>query len=209
MFECKGLLKGDLRCKSGNELGQISRLDLALTLTAQNTEADLCDWLVSMVASYLRPQGAILGLADNSGRQLLCQGQVAGEPVVMALDVDDFSHPLVYALHENKAHVWSSLNGGARIEHLAFQQMLSGLEAACGLYAIPVLSDSGTVLGTLALLDTPERLQQWHDSGEGKNWFRYSVIRWRFCASDREGCISSQCLALLSNALGMRRTIRR
>ncbi|POE08622.1 AAA family ATPase [Pectobacterium odoriferum] len=146
----------------------MSQLDLALTLAAQNSEADLCDWLVSMVASYLQPQGAILGLADNSGRQLLCQGSVADEPIVMALDVDDFSHPLAYALHESKAHVWPSLNGGAGIEHLAFQQMLSGLGAACGLYAIPVLSDSGTVLGTLALLDTPERLQHWHDSGEGK-----------------------------------------
>lgn len=168
MSECKGLQKEEQRYKNGKESGHISRLDLVLTLTAQNTEDELCGWLLSMVASYWRPQGAILGLADSSGRQLLCQGQVAGEPVVMALDVDDFSHPLAYALHENKAHVWSSLNGGARIEHLAFQQMLSGLGAACGLYAIPVLSDSGTVLGTLALLDTPERLQQWHDSGEGK-----------------------------------------
>ncbi|BES83374.1 ATPase AAA [Pectobacterium araliae] len=168
MSDSKGLPKGEQRSKSGEKSGQISRLDLALTLAAQNSEADLCDWLVSMVESYLQPQGAILGLADNSGRQLLCQGSVADEPIVMALDVDDFSHPLAYALHENKAHVWPSLNGGAGIEHLAFQQMLSELGSACGLYAIPVLSDSGTVLGTLALLDTPERLQQWHDGGECK-----------------------------------------
>lgn len=168
MSECKGLPKGEQKSKSGKESGQISRLDLALTLTAQNTEAEVCDWLLSIVASYWRPQGAILGLVDCSGRQLLCQGQATGESVVMTLDVDDFSHPLAYVLHENKAHVWPSLNGGAGIEHLAFQQMLSGLGAAWGLYAIPVLSDSGTVLGILALLDTPERLQQWHDGGEGK-----------------------------------------
>ncbi|MEL7630299.1 sigma-54 dependent transcriptional regulator [Pectobacterium aroidearum] len=168
MFESKELLSVTLRSKSDEESGQISLLDLALTLTTQNTETELCDWLLSMLASYWRPQGSILGLVDHSGRQLLCQGQVANESVVMTLDVDDFSHPLAYALHESKAHVWPSLNGGARIEHLAFQQMLSGLGAACGLYAIPMLSDSGTVLGTLALLNTPERLQQWHDSGEGR-----------------------------------------
>ncbi|RKO80439.1 AAA family ATPase [Pectobacterium parmentieri] len=168
MFEGKELPNGTQRSKSDEGSGQISLLDLALTLTTQNTEAELCDWLLSTVASHLRPRGTILGLVDRTGRQLFCQGQAADEPVVMTLDVDDFSHPLAYALHESKAHVWPSLNGGARIEHLAFQQMLSGLGAACGLYAIPMLSDSGTVLGTLALLDTPERLQQWHDSGEGR-----------------------------------------
>ncbi|UKE85688.1 sigma-54 interaction domain-containing protein [Pectobacterium colocasium] len=168
MSEYRELQNSEYDEESGKEPGWILPLDLALALTSQNTESDLCNWLLSMVASHWQPQGAMLGLADSSGRQLLCQGQVADVPVVMTLDVDDFSHPLAYALHENKAHVWPSLNGGAGIEHLAFQQMLSGLGAACGLYAIPVLSDSGTVLGILALLDTPERLQEWHDSGEGK-----------------------------------------
>ncbi|MEQ9854652.1 MULTISPECIES: sigma-54 interaction domain-containing protein [Pectobacterium] len=168
MSEYRELQNSEYDEESGKEPVWILPLDLALALTSQNTESDLCNWLLSMVASHWQPQGAMLGLADSSGRQLLCQGQVADVPVVMTLDVDDFSHPLAYALHENKAHVWPSLNGGAGIEHLAFQQMLSGLGAACGLYAIPVLSDSGTVLGILALLDTPERLQEWHDSGEGK-----------------------------------------
>ncbi|MEQ9883193.1 sigma-54 dependent transcriptional regulator [Pectobacterium brasiliense] len=168
MSEYRMLQSSEYEEENGKELVWILPFDLALRLTTQKTEADLCDWLVSMVVSYLRPQGTILGLADSSGRQLLCQGLVAGDSIVMALDVDDFSHPLAYALHENKAHVWSSLNGGVRIEHLAFQQLLSELGTACGLYAIPVLSDSGTVLGVLALLDTPERLQQWHDGEEGK-----------------------------------------
>ncbi|PWD64956.1 sigma-54 interaction domain-containing protein [Pectobacterium parmentieri] len=141
---------------------------LALELISQKNETELCAWLLSMLKSDWHPLGAMLGLVDSRGRQLLCHGYAGHEAVVMALDVDDFSHPLAYALHENKAHAWSSLNGGARIDHLAFQQMLSGLETACGLYAIPALSDSGTVLGTLALLDTPERLQQWHDSGEAR-----------------------------------------
>lgn len=163
--ELRGWVHGSER---GKEPISILSLGLASTLISQSTEADLCDRLLSTLASYWRPQGAILGLVDSSGRQLLCQGQVADAPVVMTLDVDDFSHPLAYAVHENKAHVWPSLNGGAGIEHLAFQQMLLELGTACGLYAIPVLSDSGTVLGILALLDTPERLQQWHDGGECK-----------------------------------------
>ncbi|MBA5201392.1 sigma-54-dependent Fis family transcriptional regulator [Pectobacterium aroidearum] len=168
MPEYRELQNSEYDEESGKEPVWILPLDLALALTSQNTESDLCNWLLSMVASHWQPQGAILGLADSSGRQLLCQGQVAGDSIVMALDVDDFSHPLAYALHENKVHVWPSLNGGTGIEHLDFQQMLSGLGPACGLYAIPVLSDSGTVLGTLALLDIPERLQHWHDNEEGK-----------------------------------------
>ncbi|POD93107.1 AAA family ATPase [Pectobacterium odoriferum] len=146
---------------------QVLALDLALTLISQNTEPDLCDWLLRMVKSHWQPMGVVLGLVDGDGRQLVCQGLAADEPVMMLLDVDDFSHPLAYALHENKAHVWSSLNGGARIEHQTFQQMLSGLGATCGLYVIPLLSENGNVLGLLALLDAPERLQQWHRGGEG------------------------------------------
>ncbi|WP_183042800.1 sigma-54 interaction domain-containing protein [Pectobacterium parmentieri] len=141
---------------------------LALELISQKNETELCAWLLSMLKSDWHPLGAMLGLVDSSGRQLLCHGYAGHEAVMMALDVDDFSHPLAYALHENKAHVWSSLSRGARLDHQDFLQMLSGLEVACGLYAIPMLSDKGNVLGILALLDAPERLQQWHDSGEGK-----------------------------------------
>ncbi len=168
MSECRKWQCGEYGVESDEESMRVLPLDLALTLISQNTESDLCDWLLRTVKSHWQPMGVVLGLVDGNGRQLVCQGLAADKPVVMLLDVDDFSHPLAYALHENKAHVWSSLNGGARIDHQAFQQMLSGLRAACGLYAIPVLSDCGTVLGTLALLNTPERLQQWHDSGEGK-----------------------------------------
>ncbi|AYH08202.1 MULTISPECIES: sigma-54 interaction domain-containing protein [Pectobacterium] len=168
MSEYKKLHYGEHGAEGGKESMRVLPLDLVLALISHNTESDLCNWFLRTMKSRWQPMGVVLGLLDGNGRQLLCQGHAADEPVVMALDVDDFSHPLAYALHENKAHVWSSLNGGARIDHLVFQQMLSGLGTACGLYAIPALSDSGTVLGTLALLDTPERLQQCHDSGEGR-----------------------------------------
>ncbi|MEI7348039.1 sigma-54 dependent transcriptional regulator [Dickeya chrysanthemi] len=167
MPESRTLSSGEYGTESAEASVQTLSFDLALAMIRQKTEPDLCDWLLSTVTSVWRPQGIILGLVDGCGRQLLCCGRVGDEPVALALEVDDFSHPLAYALRENKAHAWSSLNAGARIEHPLFQQVLSGLGADCGMYAIPLLSESGKVLGQLALLDTPERLQLWHDGGEG------------------------------------------
>ncbi|WJM80484.1 sigma-54 interaction domain-containing protein [Pectobacterium brasiliense] len=167
MSEYRKLPYGECCEESGEELVQALPLDLALALINQNTESDLCDWLLSTVKSLWKPMGVVLGLVDGTGRQLVCQGLAADEPVVMVLDVDDFNHPLAYALHENQAQVWLSLNGGSRIEHMAFQQMLSGLGATCGLYVLPLLSEGGNVLGLLVFLDVSERLQQWHCNGEG------------------------------------------
>lgn len=167
MSEYSKLQYGECCEESGEELAQALPLDLALALINQNTESDLCDWLLSTVKSLWKPMGVVLELVDGTGRQLVCQGLAADKPVVMVLDVDDFNHPLAYALHENQAQVWLSLNGGSRIEHMAFQQMLSGLGPTCGLYVIPLLSEGGNVLGLLAFLDASERLQQWHCNGEG------------------------------------------
>lgn len=141
-------------------------LELALALTRQHDEAGLCDWLLETIQTAWQPQGMLLGMVDVSGRQLTCQGQVHDTPVVLSLGVDDFSHPLAYALHKNQARTWDSLYGGARIEHREFQQMLISVGTTCGLHALPLLSDSGKPLAVLALLDTPTRLQTLHQRGE-------------------------------------------
>ncbi|RKO82483.1 AAA family ATPase [Pectobacterium parmentieri] len=141
-------------------------LKLALALTQQHDEASLCGWLLEAMQAAWQPQGMLLGMVDVSGRQLICQGRVHETPVALSLGVDDFSHPLAYALHKNQARTWDSLYGGARIEHREFQQMLISVGASCGLHALPLLSDGGKPLAVLALLDTPARLQTLHQQGE-------------------------------------------
>ncbi|MEI7369416.1 sigma-54 dependent transcriptional regulator [Pectobacterium sp. 1950-15] len=140
-------------------------LELALALTRQHDEAGLCDWLLETMQAAWQPQGMLLGMVDVSGRQLTCQGRVHDAPVALSLGVDDFSHPLAYALHKNQARTWDSLYGGARIEHREFQQMLISVGTTCGLHALPLLSDSGKPLAVLALLDTPTRLQTLNQQG--------------------------------------------
>ncbi|UUE46039.1 sigma-54 interaction domain-containing protein [Pectobacterium aroidearum] len=141
-------------------------LELALALTRQHDEAGLCDWLLETMQAAWQPQGMLLGMVDVSGRHLTCQGRVHDMPVELNLGVDDFSHPLAYALHKNQARTWDSLYGGARIEHRDFRQMLISVGTNCGLHAQPLLSDSGKPLAVLALLDTPTRLQTLHQRGE-------------------------------------------
>ena len=136
-----------------------SALDLALSLTRHRDEAGLCDWLMSTLRAAWQPQGALLGMVDVSGRQLICSGWVHHAPLSLSLGVDDFSHPLAYVLLKNQTRSWTSLYGGARIEHGGFRQLLTDAGAACGLYAMPLQADNGKPLAVLALLDTPERLQ--------------------------------------------------
>ncbi|MEE3652919.1 MULTISPECIES: sigma-54 interaction domain-containing protein [unclassified Brenneria] len=140
-------------------------LELALSLTRQQDEAGLCGWLLDAIQAAWRPQGVLLGMVDVSGRQLVCDGRVHNAPVSLMLGVDDFSHPLAYALHKNQVRTWDSLYGGARIEHREFRQILVAAGIACGLHALPLLSDSGKPLAVLALLDTPDRLRQVHQNG--------------------------------------------
>ncbi|MCV9878090.1 sigma-54 interaction domain-containing protein [Brenneria izbisi] len=141
-------------------------LELALALTRQRDEAGLCDWLLNTLQTAWQPQGVLLGMVDVSGRQLTCRGQMRRTPVSLVLAADDFSHPLAYVLHKNQARTWDSLYGGARIEHREFRQILAAGNA-CGLHALPLLSDSGKPLAVLALLDTPDRLRQLHQGGNG------------------------------------------
>ncbi|MFC3395159.1 sigma-54 interaction domain-containing protein [Brenneria rubrifaciens] len=141
-------------------------LELALSLTRQRDEAGLRDWLLDTVQEAWQPQGMLLGMVDISGRQLICNCRVRRTPVSLVLGVDDFSHPLAYVLHKNQVRTWDSLYGGARIEHRAFRQMLAEAGTACGLHALPLLSDSGKPLAVLALLDMPDRLRELHRSGD-------------------------------------------
>lgn len=140
-------------------------LELALALTRQRDESGLCDWLLDTIQAIWQPQGMLLGMVDVSGRQLTCNGRIHNTPVSLMLGVDDFSHPLSFTLHKNQARTWDSLYGGARIEHREFRQILFSAGSSCGLHAQPLLSDSGKPLAVLALLDTPERLQALHRSG--------------------------------------------
>ncbi|EHD20411.1 MULTISPECIES: sigma-54 interaction domain-containing protein [Brenneria] len=141
-------------------------LELALTLTRQRDEPGLCDWLLDTLQHAWRPQGILLGMVDVSGRQLTCLGRVHNAPVALELGVDDFSHPLAYALHKNQVRTWDSLYGGARIEHREFRRILAAAGTACGLHALPLLADDGKPLAVLALLDTPDRLRDVHQSGD-------------------------------------------
>lgn len=141
-------------------------LELALALTGRHDEAGLCDWLLDTLQQGWQPQGALLAMVDVSGRQLACRGWVHRTPVSLTLGVDDFSHPLAYALHKNQARTWDSLYSGARIEHREFRQVLATAGAACGLQALPLLSDGGKPLAVLALLDAPDRLRVWHLNGD-------------------------------------------
>ncbi|MEH0833032.1 sigma-54 dependent transcriptional regulator [Pectobacterium cacticida] len=141
-------------------------LELTQSLTRQHDEAGLCGWLLETMQVAWQPQGLLLGMIDVSGRQLTCQGGVHETPVALSLGVDDFSHPLAYVLHKNQARIWDSLNGGARIEHREFRQILIAAGTYCGLYALPLRSDGGKPLAVLALLDTPLRLHTLHQRGE-------------------------------------------
>lgn len=141
-------------------------LDLALALTQPRDEAALCSWLLNTIRRIWQPQGVVLGMIDVSGRQLSCQGWVHNAPVTLQLEVDDFSHPLAYALHKNQVRTWDSLYGGVRIEHPEFRQMLRAVGTSCGLHALPLLAGNGKPLAVLAWLDTPERLHALHHGGE-------------------------------------------
>lgn len=142
-------------------------LDLALALTQPRDEATLCAWLLDTIQHVWQPQGVLLGMVDVSGRQLACQGRIHRAAVSLQLAVDDFSHPLAYALHKNQVRTWDSLYVGARIEHPEFRQMLCNVGGSCGLHAIPLLAENGKPLAILALLDSPERLYSLHHAGDG------------------------------------------
>ncbi|WP_407273228.1 sigma-54 interaction domain-containing protein [Dickeya ananatis] len=162
MSEHGGLSTSESHTDRGNRPTLSLSLEWVFNLTNQHDEAGLCDWLLTTLHLDWQPQGSVLGLVDSTGRQLVCQGFIENNPVTLELDVDDFNHPLSYVLHKNQARFWASLQGGARVGNPAFHHMLSAMSTVCGLYAIPLLSDGGKVLGTLALLDRPDRLREWH-----------------------------------------------
>lgn len=139
-------------------------LQFALSLTASDDENQLSDWLLKELDQHWSPQAVLIGLPDISGRQLECRGLVQGKAFSLTLDVSDFSEPLAYVLHKNQMRIWESLNGGARIEHAAFRQLLMSLEASCGLYALPLQDAAGKPQGVIGVFAAAEQLWQWRET---------------------------------------------
>ncbi|MGL4925211.1 MAG: sigma 54-interacting transcriptional regulator [Aeromonas veronii] len=136
-------------------------LAFALALTSQQDEPHLCHWWSSTLNASFHPNGLLLGMLDVSGRQLECKGWVKGQEVALTLAVDDFSHPLVYVLHNAQSRTWDSLHGGARIEHAAFRALLADLGQQGGLHALPLNDSHGKSLAVLALMDEGDVLREW------------------------------------------------
>ncbi|ROP58156.1 sigma-54-specific transcriptional regulator [Enterobacter sp. BIGb0383] len=138
-------------------------LAFALSLTTQEDEPGLNDWLLKTLDEHWQPRGVLLALSDVSGRQLECYGRVNGRAVSMTLEASDFGHPLAGVLHNNQARIWETLNGGARIEHAAFRALLQDIGPQNGLYALPVRDAQAKTLGILGLFADADRLELWRD----------------------------------------------
>ena len=138
-------------------------LAFALSLTTQEDEPGLNDWLLKTLDEHWQPRGVLLALPDVSGRQLECYGRVNGRAVSMTLEASDFGHPLAGVLHNNQARIWETLNGGARIEHATFRAFLQDVGSQNGLYALPIRDAQAKTLGVLGLFADADTLLQWRD----------------------------------------------
>lgn len=141
-------------------------LAFALSLTTPEDENGLNDWLLKTLDEHWHPRGILLALPDVSGRLLECYGRANGHARSMTLEASDFGHPLAGVLHTNQMRVWDSLNGGARIEHVAFRAFLQDIGPQSGLYALPVRDAQAKTLGVLGIFADADRLAQWRAGEE-------------------------------------------